>query len=99
MVSSFLVLGLVRRVTSGTFAVLRRLVLHFGRCDAFLDVLMALGTELAVRLDQQLLVLGLVRGMAGGAFAVLRGLVLHLGGGDALLDVLMALGAQLAVRL
>ncbi len=42
--------GLMRIMTGGTLAVFRRLVLHLGGGDAFLNVLVAFRAELAVRL-------------------------------------------------
>ncbi len=50
-----LVLGLVRGVAGGALAILRRLVLHLGRGDALLDVLVALAQSLPSGLSSSFL--------------------------------------------
>ena len=70
-----------------------------GLGDLLLQVIVALKTQFAVRLDQQFLEVRLVRAVAGGALPVFHRLMFDLGRRHLLLNILMTFQAQLSIRL
>src|SRR5206468_6370198 len=86
---------LMRIVASAAFAIGDRVMFVSGRSDLLLEFVMALVTQAANRLGEQLLELRLVRFVAGNAFTVLDRLMLHLGRMELFIQHIMALEAEL----